>query len=82
MKGREHGVGLALLGCDLAYVDRVEPEVRANLDPGVGERLARALAALAGEWADVLGHVNHRRADVSGDLDQLALGRAVAGHEP
>ena len=61
---REDGVGLALPGGDaVADVDRVEPLVGVDLEAGVaGSARSRALAALAGERADVVGEVDAGRA--------------------
>ena len=56
--------------------------MRAQLDPRVRERSPGALAAAARERAHVLGHVDRLGAGLARELDQLALGRAAADHEP
>ena len=82
MKGGEHRVRLARLGLDLANVDRVEPGCERSSIPASANAERRALAALARERADVLGHVDRRRARLAGQRHELALGLAVADRQP
>ena len=81
VEGREHGVWLALLRGDVVDVDRVQPRVGVLLDPGVGERLPRALATLSRERTDVVGEVDLVRPGLLGELRQLHLGLPDADEE-
>jgi len=80
---REHGVGLAVLGAQLAdVVHDGRSGVAAQLDPRLRAGVVHAPGAAAGIGRDVAREMDLLGADLSGQLHQLALRRAVADHEP
>ena len=82
MKRREHRVGPSLAGRDLADVDHVRARVRGHRDVQLRHRPPDARRSAAGERAHVIAEVNRLCTDLARQPRQLALGAAVADHEP
>ena len=81
MERGEDRVRLALPRLDHSHIHGVEALVRAQLGAGLAQRAGDALAPSACVRAHVLGHVNRARADLPGEVGQLALGSPAADHE-